>query len=147
VKIIKKIITLHASFLLLAGNALAGDLVYQPQNTAFGGNNAAATQILMSKAQSQDTTEAPAKASATATPQQTDIEKFKANLERRILDQIARQIMSGIFPTDGSGLDQTGTFNTENYSITVNNDNPDAVTVTITDFATGGETTIDIPKF
>lgn len=142
----KNIIAFNLGLLLLASNSFAGDLVYQPQNTAFGGGNGTAAQILMSKAQAQDTTENPKKVTTTTTPQ-TEVEKFKANLERRILDQMARQIISGVFPNDGSGLDETGTYSTDEFSIIVNNDNPDVISLSITEFATGAETNIDIPKF
>lgn len=132
------------SLLLAACNVAAGDLVYQPQNTAFGGNNASAAQLMMSKAQAQDTTENPNK---TVTATQTDMERFQASLERRILDQIAREIVNGVFDGSSDVLDDSGTFSTEDFAITVNNDNPDAISISITEFATGSETTMEIPKF
>lgn len=140
----KKLLLLAASFILPLTHVWAGELVYQPQNTAFGGNNASATQVLMSKAQSQDTTENPNK---TTTAPQTALERFQASLERRVLDQIAREIVSGAFDTDNSILDDAGTFSTDEFSITVNNDNPDAISISITEFASGSETVMEIPKF
>lgn len=140
----KKLLLLAASLILPLTHAGAGELVYQPQNTAFGGNNASATQLLISKAQSQDTTENPNK---TISTQQTALERFQASLERRVLDQIAREIVSGAFDTDNSILDDAGTFSTDEFSITVNNDNPDAISISITEFSTGSETTMEIPKF
>lgn len=139
-----KSIIITSCLALMSGASTAGDLVYQPQNTAFGGTNANAMQLLMSKAQAQDTTENPNK--TTSTPQ-TAIERFQASLERRILDQIAREIVSGVFPNDGGDISQLGTFSTDEFSITVNNDDPDIISLSITEFATGGETTMEIPKF
>lgn len=140
-----KNITLFTSIALLSCQALAGELVYHPQNTAFGGDNASATQILMSKAQAQDTTEDPNKKITTS---QTPLERFQNSLQSRILDQISREIVTGAFSSgDGSILNDTGTFSTDQFSITVNNDNPDSLAVSITDFATGNETVMEIPKF
>lgn len=133
-----------SALLLSATGVTAGELVYQPQNTAFGGNNASATQLMMSKAQAQDTTENPNK---TTTTTQTALERFQASLERRILDQIAREIVTGAFNSDGDILDDAGTFSTEDFSITVNQDNPDSISVSIMEFSTGSETSLEIPKF
>jgi curli production assembly/transport component CsgF len=140
---IKRLVYIGAGILILPCNIYASGLVYNPQNTAFGGTNANAPQILMSKAQAQNETKDP----NTKTPgsQQTAIERFQANLERRILDKIAREIVSGAF--EGEGGDETGTFSTDDFSVTVNDENPDAVSVTIVEYATGSSTSIEVPKF
>lgn len=134
------------SISLISSHLYAADLVYTPQNTAFGGNNANTTQLLMNKAQAQDTLKAPQTASTSST-QQTAIERFQASLERRILDQIAREIVSGVFPDNGNSLMDNSDFTTEEFSIKVNNDDPDVISVSITEFASGSETTMEIPKF
>lgn len=137
---------LFISILLLtisSATATAGEMVYQPQNTAFGGNNASATQLMLSKAQAQDTTENPDIGSTG----QTALDRFKDSLERRILDQIARGIVNDAFNSDGDILDDAGTFSTEDFSIMVDQDNPDAISVSITEFSTGSETIMEIPRF
>lgn len=93
-KLYLKSIIITSCLALIAGVSVAGDLVYQPQNTAFGGTNANATQLLMSKAQTQDTTENPNK--TTSTPQ-TAIERFQANLERRILTRLHVKSLAACF--------------------------------------------------
>lgn len=143
----KPIIFLALGLCFSAQAAMANGLAYSFQNTAFGGDNASATQLALTKAQSQDTTEKPKSAETSTSTQQTAMDRFKDNLERRILDQIAREIVNGVFPDSGSGLDEAGTFVTDEFSISVNNDDPDIVSVSIVEFATGSETSLEIPKF
>lgn len=139
------IITLASNLLLLSLSISAGTLVYTPQNTAFGGTNASATQILMSKAQMQDTTVDPEKNKPKV--QKTEIERFQENLERRILDKIARDIVAGMFADNTGATEGIGTFSTDKFSVTVDEENTDSVSITIVEYATGSETVIEIPKF
>ncbi|RTZ67601.1 MAG: hypothetical protein DSZ29_00515 [Aquificaceae bacterium] len=140
------LMALLSSLLLFSLSTSAGTLIYTPQNTAFGGNNASATQMLMSKAQAQDTTVDPEKNKPKV--QKTEIERFQENLERRILDKIARDIVTNMFTnsTDDSS-EGTGTFSTDQFSVTVDEENTDNVSITIVEYATGNETKIEIPKF
>ena len=137
--------TLVSALMLLSFNASAGTLIYTPQNTAFGGNNASATQLLMSKAQAQDTTVDPEKNKPKI--EKTEIERFQESLERRILDKIARDIVADMFGEEGENGNSTGTFSTDEFSVTVDEDNPDSVSIKIKEYATGSETSIEIPKF
>lgn len=139
------IIAFNAS-ILLSFSVSAGSLVYSPQNTAFGGNNANATQILMSKAQAQDTLENPRKNKPKV--EKTEIERFQEGLERRILDKIARDIVGSMFEEEGGAENSNkNTFSTDEFSVSIDDDNFDSVSVKIIEYATGNETSIDIPKF
>ena len=141
------LIILTSAIIALSFTVSAGTLVYTPQNTAFGGNNASATQILLSKAQAQDTTVDPEKNKPKV--EKTEIERFQESLERRILDKIARDVVTNMFGNEeeNGNKEGTGTFSTDEFSVTIDEDNPDAVSINIVEYATGNETSIEIPKF
>lgn len=128
---------LLTSSLLLAGQtSLASDLVYQPQNSAFGGS-ASATQILMSKANAQDTTKEDK-------VEKTALEKFQTQLESSILRAITRKI-TGSFSEEDEDL--TGqVLSSDEFSVTVLTDNDESIVIELHDLATDTVTTLTIPK-
>ncbi len=132
--------------LIFSLNTTAGTLVYTPQNIAFGGTNANATQILMAKAQAQDVTVDPEKNKPKV--EKTEMERFQESLNRRILDKIARDVVTNMFDdeTDGDS-NSMGTYSTDEFSVTIDEENPDAMSIKIVEYATGNETSIEIPKF
>lgn len=119
---------------------IAGELVYQPQNSSFGGS-AATTQILMSKASAQNTLKDP------EVEDQTELDKFKDQLERRILSLLARAVVDGLYDIDEEGFGDGGTFSTDDFSVSVLTDNPDVLVVEINEVSTGDVTSIEIPQF
>jgi hypothetical protein len=124
------------ALLIVGTQSFASELVYQPQNSAFGGT-AAATQILLSKAGSQNTTKEEKEEKST-------LEKFQAQLESSILRSITRKI-TGSF--DDESEDLTGQIlASEDFSVTVLTDNDESIVIELHDLTDGTITTLTIPK-
>lgn len=131
-------------WLFLANNAQAQDFVYTPKNPAFGGNPYNYSWLL-SSAQSQDTYKA-----ATDETNIYDryygsdpVADFSESLNRQILSQLSRQIVSNQF---GEEALTPGTYNLGNYQIEVGESGA-GVDITITDNTTGATTTVQVPYF
>ena len=123
---------LLAAFFSSGSGALAGDLVYQPLLPAFGGNP------LYSSYYSQN---ADAQNKTRIVEQElSDADRFKRDLERRLLSAVANQIVDAIYGEDAT---TDGTFVVEGITInfaTVGGE----VVLTISD--DDGVTTIKLPK-
>lgn len=133
------------SVLLFAQSLQASPLVYSPTNIKFGGLSPDASSVLFSQAQAQSTHKDPNAIDPFA--EKTQLERFQEALERRILDILAGQVIEDAFGSFGEGgLGNGGTFSTDEFSVTINTNNPDVIVVGITDLLGGGETTIEIPN-
>lgn len=120
------------------GSSLFGqDLVYKPINPAFGGDTFN-YQWLLSSAQAQDLTE---DTRPNDRFERNDLEDFSSSLNRSILSQLSRQLVSTQFGNEGleEGSYQIGTF-----QIDVS-DNLEGITISIFDAASGERTEVVIP--
>jgi curli production assembly/transport component CsgF len=123
--------------LLLSPFANAQAFVYKPVNPAFGGDTFN-YQWLLSSAEAQNKQ----KDKTTVTPTQTDLEKFKANLNAQLLNQISSQLYKQQFGTDGI---KEGSYTFGSYSVDVF-PSSDGLTLNILDTNTGEQTQVIIPN-
>ncbi|UUC45264.1 curli production assembly/transport component CsgF [Flavobacterium cerinum] len=137
--------------ILLGGYAQAQDLVYKPINPAFGGDTFN-YQWLLSSADSQNKFKEP---TSDLYKPQTELERFKENLNNQLLNYISRSLFqqqygdgtttggTGTGTGTGGGLQQ-GTFVFGSLSVEVYPSNV-GVVVNILDITTGEETQVIIP--
>lgn len=133
--------TLIIVFFFVAGKTYAQDFIYTPKNPAFGGNPYNFSW-LMSSAQAQnditkDTEDAYSRYSS------DPLENFTESLNRQILSQLSRQIVTQQFGEDAL---QAGNYTLGNYQIEIG-DQANGINITITDAATGSQTTVEVPYF
>jgi len=139
----KLIVTLFSTFLLFSIHAKAQDFVYTPKNPAFGGNPYNYSW-LMSSAQAQDTYKAPDVGDDQASYWDRDpLEDFADDLNRQILSQLSREIITRQFGEDAL---EEGTYVLGDYQIDVGS-NDGGINVTIVDNTTGATTTVSVPYF
>jgi len=131
--------TLAASICYLAAAmASASEIVYTPINPTFGGN-ALNGSFLLGKANAQNEFAQDAANSA---------DRFEQRLENAILSQLARRIVDAAFGTGSGGdLGEGGTFITGDFSIDIDNSDPQNIIVTITNLLTGEVTIIEVPIY
>lgn len=134
----KKLLTIIALF--AAGYSVqAQDLVYKPKNPAFGGDTFNYNWLL-SSAQAQDNTNT-ARTTTPSSSSATDLENFQNSLNRQILSQLARQVVSNQFGEDGL---QTGSYEIGSYKIDVV-PNSEGIIITILDTVAGEQTQVIVP--
>ncbi len=115
------------------------DMVYKPKNPAFGGDTFN-YQWMLSSAQAQDTFKDPAtKIGSTTKDPLTD---FENNLNRQILYQLSRQLVTKQFGTDG--LDE-GSYQVGSYQIEIT-EGAGGINVKILDSSTGSQTSVLVPN-
>lgn len=124
-------------FLFIAPFIQAQALVYKPVNPAFGGDTFN-YQWLLSSAEAQNKQ----KDKTAITPTQTDLERFKANLNSQLLSQISSQLYKQQFGTDGI---KPGSYTFGSYSVDVY-PSTGGLTLNILDTNTGEQTQIIIPN-
>ena len=133
--------TLFIVLFFVAGKSYAQDLVYTPKNPAFGGNPYNYSW-LMSSAQAQNDIK-----ETTADPYSrysTDpLKDFSESLNRQILSQLSRQIVSRQFGEDALSA---GTYVLGDYQIEVG-DQANGLNITIVDNKSGSQTTVSVPYF
>ena len=117
--------------LLLAAPAVAGDLVYEPVNPAFGGNPFNG-EWLLDQAQVQNRFEP---------PEPDPIEEFQEGLTARLLGRVSAEIEDRLF---GENPQDSGTIPVGDLEISFERIG-NFVELTIVDFTTGAETVIEIP--
>ena len=125
----------------MAGKTYAQDFTYQPKNPAFGGNPYNYSW-LMSSAQAQNDIKESTSSSASlynADP----LKDFSESLNRQILSQLSRQIVSKQFGEDALSA---GTYVLGDYQIEVG-DQADGLNITIVDNKTGSQTIVSVPYF
>lgn len=128
----------HSLFILLftlVGWTLASaqDFVYQPINPAFGGNvlnygwllNSANAQNPFSDDQEEENT----------------LDQFTESLNQQLLNQLSRDLISDQFGEEGLTV---GTYQFGDFQIDIA-PGLNGLVINITDFATGGQTSITIP--
>lgn len=119
----------------------AQELVYRPINPSFAGGNPYNASWLFNEAQSQNK----------ITESQDTYDRFERNplqdfeesLNRQILSQISRQLVSNTF---GEEQLTDGRYEIGNFVVDIS-EGAEGVSVTITDFGTGDETTVIVPYF
>ena len=109
-------------------------MVYQPRNPAFGGSPANYSWMLSSaQAQNEYTEERDTR---------DQLADFQANLQRRILNDLARQIAGDQF--EGLDFSQEGSFDFGDFLIDIT-PGLDEITIRVFNTLTGDESTISIP--
>jgi curli production assembly/transport component CsgF len=85
---------------VFAPPSVATELVYRPISPSFGGNplNGA---FLLNRAAEQNKFKDPTVGQAAAT-QRSELERFKDNLQRAILNQVSRNTTADLFDEDGN---------------------------------------------
>ncbi len=126
--------------LLPSTPALGQDLVYQPTNPAFGGTYANYSWLLNSANNQNPYGGGDGFSSFRDDP----LQNFEQQLQRRILDQISRQVIEERFGE--IDLTQEGTFDFERFSVDVT-PGPSGINIRVFNKETGESTTIDIPRF
>ncbi len=123
-----------------AGHLFGQDLKYKPINPAFGGESYNYTWLL-SQAQAQnDFSEDP-----NATLYDTDpLSDFQDDLNRQVLSQLSRSLVSDLFGEDGSLSE--GIFEIGDYQIEIIYGN-EGINIGIFDLITGSTTTVTVPTF
>lgn len=124
--------------LLFAGFSYGQDLVYKPKNPSFGGDTFNYNWLL-SSAQAQDDTEAPASTQSSA----SSLEDLTESLNRQLLSQLSRQIATAQFGEDGL---EDGNYTIGNFQIDVTS-TLDGLSIRVLDNAVGDQTEIFIPFF
>lgn len=123
------------------GKTYGQDFTYTPKNPAFGGNPYNYSW-LMSSAQAQNSIVETATSSYSS--YSTDpLKDFSESLNRQILSQLSRQIVSRQFGEDALS---TGTYVLGDYQIEVG-DQTSGLNITILDNKTGSTTTVSVPYF
>lgn len=130
-----RLIIALAAICLAPGLAGASELTYQPVNPNFGGNPFN-YQPLLNSAIEQNHFQEP----TTATTRDP-LADFERSLQSRLLSRLSSDIADAIFGEDAA--DQ-GSFTVGDTIIDFINDGS-IVTVVLTDGATGGSTTIQLP--
>lgn len=139
-KIISK--TLFIVIFFVAGKGYAQDLVYQPKNPAFGGNPYNYSWLL-SSAQAQNDIKDASTDRSYSSYNSDPLSSFAESLNRQILSQLSRQIVSKQFGEDAL---TAGTYVLGDYQIEIGNQS-NGLNVTITDNKSGTQTTVAVPYF
>ncbi|MDX6188381.1 curli production assembly/transport component CsgF [Flavobacterium sp. FlaQc-52] len=133
----KFILTTAIVVFLIPLSIRAQALVYKPVNPAFGGDTFN-YQWLLSSAEAQNKQ----KDKTVDTTPQTDLERFKANLNSQLLSQISSTLYKQQFGTDGI---KEGSYTFGSFSIDVY-PSADGLTLNILDTNTGEQTQVIIPN-
>ncbi len=124
--------------LLAAAAPQAQQLTYQPTNPAFGGFSANYSWLLSSAQAQNDFTEDRANAF-----NRDPLADFQTNLQRQILNQLSRELITNRF--GDLDLTQPGTFNFGDLQVQII-PGIDGISVQIFNNLTGETTTISIPN-
>ena len=119
--------------------ALGQDLVYEPTIPAFGGSGVN-TNFFFQSANAQN----PYGGQRGFGFRDDPLQNFEQQLQRRILDQISRQVIEERF--GDIDLTQEGTFDFDQFSVDVR-PGPSGISIRVFNKQTGESTTIDIPRF
>lgn len=126
--------------LIFASKTQAQDFVYEPKNPSFGGNTFN-YQWMLGSAQAQNDIKEP-EVDRSASNQRDPLADFQDSLNRQILSQLSRQLVTSQFGASGSL--ENGEYLIGNYQISIS-DGLDGVNIVILDTATGNQTTVVIP--
>ncbi|WP_426092505.1 curli assembly protein CsgF [Flavobacterium sp. DSR3-2] len=125
------------TIILLALSVNAQDLVYKPKNPAFGGDTFN-YQWLASSAESQNKF----REVSSSQTQQTELERFTANLNAQLLSQLSSSLFRQQFGTNGITV---GTYTFGSLAVEVY-PSSGGLTVDILDTKTGERTQVIIPN-
>jgi len=128
-------------FFLMSSSGTAQDLVYKPINPAFGGETFN-YQWMLNSAQVQNLIEEPEDDTFNIN-RGSSLEDFAESLNRQLLNQISRQVVTSQFGE--AGLEE-GSYTVGNFQIEVNN-TTEGLSITILDTALGEQTQVIIPFF
>lgn len=141
----KNVITTLVAFVLLSfinlSNVQAQDMVYTPKNPAFGGNPYNYSWM-HSSAQSQDKLKDP-DAEDGSLYNRDPMEDFKNSLNRQILNELSRKLISNQFGEDGIA---PGSYTLGDYQIDVT-EGPGGINIDIVDMTSGNRTSVTIPYY
>ncbi|MGN7611574.1 curli assembly protein CsgF [Magnetococcales bacterium HHB-1] len=131
------------SLMLVVTNTWASEMTHTFKNPSFGGSGLNGSYLLQS-ATAQNSHKDPNTTSSSSYTQSSDLDNFKASLNRQILNILAQRIISEAFGE--TGLADGGVFQTDDFTIEVGTGNTESVSVTITDPITGNQTVIEVPR-
>lgn len=126
-------IRIMVSMLLVTRAAGASELIYTPVNPTFGGNPGNGPNLL-NDANAQTGNRAP-------TP--SPLERFQGNLQAAILNNLANQIKTDLFGTNGTSI-TPGIYTAGNYTVTVTDNGNGTLTIVTTDNTTGASASFDV---
>ncbi|SIT93626.1 curli production assembly/transport component CsgF [Pontibacter indicus] len=127
--------------LLFSEDVSAQDMVYQAKNPAFGGETFN-YQWLQSSAQAQDKLKDPNESNASLF-NRDPLKDFQESLNRQILNQLSRQLVTSQFGEEGLA---PGEYTIGNYDIEVS-EGMSGISINILDKGTGNRTTVTIPYY
>lgn len=116
------------------------DLVYKPKNPAFGGETFN-YQWLLNSAQVQDDTED--EEAVIRSTQGSSLDNFAESLNRQLLSQLSRQLVSNQFGENGL---EDGSYTIGDFQVEVSS-TIEGLSVTILDTSVGDQTQIVIPYY
>ncbi|MDT0646770.1 curli assembly protein CsgF [Zunongwangia sp. F260] len=127
-------------FISMAGYSMQSQqLVYTPENPAFGGNPYN-SQWLLASAQAQNSFKDPA--ATTGRQQQTELERFTSSLNSQLLGQVSRSAFTRQFGQDGLN---PGTYSFGSLAVDIY-PSDEGLVINILDTNTGEQTQIVIPN-
>jgi len=130
------------AFCLWAGPVAAGELVWTPVNPSFGGNPLNGT-FLLNQAEMQN--HFPEEVDSLYGDSST-IDDFEESLTRRILTQLANQIVDSAFGGSDTDLG-SGTYEFGSYIVEIDAVEGSSINVTIVDSITGESTSVEVPYY
>lgn len=119
--------------LSLQAAAMATELIYTPNNPTFGGNPNNGP-VLLQDAQAQNRSTAP-----TLTP----LQRFQTNLQQAILNNLANQIKTDLFGTNGTSI-TPGVYTAGNYTVTVTDNGDGTLTINTYDNTNGASASFTV---
>lgn len=133
---IEKLLFIVVTSLFWGGTSVASELIHTPINPSFvGGNAFNGSYLLNSAAMQNDHKE--------KVVQQTPLEQFKDSLQRNLFYAVTSKLTKDMY---GEGGFKPGHYSYAGMNVDVIG-GTDGVTITITDTANGGTTTVTVPNF
>ena len=125
--------------LLVAVPVQAQDFVYQPQNPAFGGSPANFSWMFQgAQAQKDFEDDRP-------DFRRDPLQNFQDQLQRRILNELSREIVGTRIGDSGIDFGQEGRFEFGDFFVEVE-EGPDGLRIQIINALTGDESTVTVPS-
>lgn len=135
----KKLITILFILFGAMNMGLSQDFVYKPINPAFGGDTFNYQWLLSSASEQNDFKEE----SDIPSFQQDPLSDFENSINRQILSQLSRELVSNLFGEEGI---QDGTFEIGSFQIEILS-SIEGINITIFDTTDGAETQIIVPYY
>ena len=122
----------------LGAEAYSQDFVYRPKNPAFGGSPANFSWMFQG-AQAQKSFD-----DETDRFRRDPLQDFQDQLQRRLLNELSREIVGDRFSGSGIDFGQEGSFEFGDFFVEVE-EGPDGLRIQITNALTGDSSTITVP--